>query len=242
MSIPPAACRPAARSGKNGVVVASGPTRDSRQPGGRLGARVQAGPVVVAFQGQGGATGDYEVVVTFVQGHLENPGPASFQSGVGVVSGWVCEADLVEIALNGVPQEAAYGTERLDTAGVCGDVDNGFGLLFNWNLLGDGAHEVVQPYVDGVELARATVTVTTLGVEFLRDVTGECVRSRTFPSVGERVRVVWQEAGQSFVLAEGSAPTGASRSGIAGVGLLENPSANSFQSGIGVLSGWVCVA
>ena len=68
-------------------------------------------------------------------------------------------------------QVAAYGTERLDTAGVCGDTDNGFGLLFNWNLLGEGAHEVVA-YVDGIELGRATVQVTTLGEEFLRGVAG----------------------------------------------------------------------
>ena len=79
-----------------------------------------------------------------------------------MLSGWVCEAGVVEIELNGVPQEAAYGTERLDTAGVCGNTDNGFGLLFNWNLLRDGEHEVVA-LVDGVELGRATVTVTTLG-------------------------------------------------------------------------------
>ena len=38
-------------------------------------------------------------------------------------------AAVVEIELNGVPQEAAYGTERLDTAGVCGDTDNGFGFV-----------------------------------------------------------------------------------------------------------------
>ena len=80
---------------------------------------------------------------------------------------------MVEIELNGTPQEAAYGTERLDTAGVCGDTDNGFSLLFNWNLLRDREHEVVA-FVDGVELGRAPVTVTTLGQEFLRDVTGVC--------------------------------------------------------------------
>ena len=34
---------------------------------------------------------------------------------------------------------AAYGTERLDTQAACGDTDNGFGLLFNWNLLDDGS-------------------------------------------------------------------------------------------------------
>ena len=54
---------------------------------------------------------------------------------------------------------------------MCGDTDNGFGLLFNWNLLSDGEHEVVA-LVDGVELGRATVTVTTLGAEFLRGLRG----------------------------------------------------------------------
>ena len=40
------------------------------------------------------------------------------------------------IEINGQPYEATYGTERLDTVPVCGDTDNGFGLLFNWNNLG----------------------------------------------------------------------------------------------------------
>ncbi len=225
---------------QDGVVWASGPI-GGRQARGRLGVLVQAGPVVVAVQGQGSATGAYTLVVTFVRGTLENPRPASFQSGVGVLSGWVCEAEEVEIEIVGTGRQgAAYGTERLDTAGVCGDTNNGFGLLFNWNLLGGGEYEVVV-FVDGLVLGWATVRVTTLGEEFLRDVAGECMVA-DFPSAGESVRVVWQEAQQSFVLAEGSAPTGASRSGIAGVGFLENPSANSFQSGIGVISGWVCAA
>jgi len=77
-------------------------------------------------------------------------GPASFQSGIGVISGWVCEADTVEIELNGVPHEAAYGTERVDTQGACGDTDNGFGLLFNWNLLGDGEYVVIATVDRGV--------------------------------------------------------------------------------------------
>ena len=124
---------------QNDVALASGPT--GRPPDDRLGARVQAGPVVVAVQGQGGATGTYAVEITFVQGYLENPGADSFQSGVGILSGWVCDAAVVEIELNGMPQEAAYGTERRDTASVCGDTDNGFGLLFNWNLLSDGEHD-----------------------------------------------------------------------------------------------------
>ena len=224
---------------QNDVALASGST--GRPPDERLGARVQAGLVVVAVQGQGGATGPYAVEITFVQGYLENPGPDSFQSGVGLLSGWVCDADMVEIELNGMPQEAAYGTERLDTASVCGDTDNGFGLLFNWNLLGDGDHEVVA-LVDGVELDRATVTVTTLGAEFLRDVTGTCTAA-DFPTMDETVTLVWQQTQQSFVIVDGPAPAGTTnRMGTPGVGYLENPGPNSFQSGIGVLSGWVCDA
>ena len=227
---------------QDGAVLASGST--SRQPDDRLGALVQAGTVVVAVQGQGGATGDYDVVVTFTPGYLENPGPESFQSGVGVLSGWVCDADMVEIELNGVPQEAAYGTERLDTAGVCGDVDNGFGLLVNWNRLGAGEHTVVA-YVDGVELGRATVRVTTVGAgaeeEFLRGAAGTC-EAEDFPRLGERVTLVWQQPSQNFVIAGGSAPVGVNRAGVAGVGYLENPGPDSFQSGVGVISGWVCAA
>ena len=224
---------------QNDVALASGSTGGQQNE--RLGARVQAGPVVVAIQGQGGATGTYAIEITFVQGYLENPGADSFQSGVGILSGWVCEAEVVEIELNGMPQEAAYGTARLDTEAVCGDTDNGFGLLFNWNLLSDGEHEVVA-LVDGVELDRATVTVTTLGAEFLRDVTGTCTAA-DFPTMDETVTLVWQQTQQSFVIVDGPAPTGTTnRMGTPGEGYLENPGPNSFQSGIGVLSGWVCDA
>ena len=173
-----------------------------------------------------------------VVGYLENPGAASFQSGIGLISGWTCDAEAVEIVLNGEPQDAAYGTARLDTEAVCGDSDNGFGLLFNWNLLGDGEHEVVA-LVDGVELDRATVTVTTLGTEFLRDVTGRCTAA-DFPTMDETVTLAWQQTQQNFVIVDGMPPTGENRTGTPGVGYLENPGPNSFQSGIGVLSGWAC--
>ena len=134
-------------------------------------------------------------------GYLENPGPNSFQSGIGLISGWSCEADTVEIAIGDMaPQEAAYGTERLDTRDACGDTDNGFGLLFNWNLLGDGEHEVVA-YVDGAELGWATVTVTTLGEEFVRGAEGECV-VEDFPLPGQTVTLEWQQTSQNFVVTD----------------------------------------
>ena len=175
----------------------------------RLSVRVAPGSVVIAVAGNGQQTGRYTLHVTFLPGYLENPGAASFQSGIGVISGWTCDAEEVEIVLNGEPQEAAYGTARLDTEAVCGDSDNGFGLLFNWNLLGDGEHEVVA-LVDGVELDRATVTVTTLGAEFLRDVTGTCTAA-DFPTMDETVTLAWQQTQQNFVIVDGPAlpePTG----------------------------------
>ena len=182
----------------------------------------------------------YSLETALLVGALENPGPDSFQSGIGVLSGWVCDGATVTIEINGSAHAAAYGTERVDTADICGDTDNGFGLLFNWNLLDDGEHAVVA-YVDDVELDRATVTVTTLGGEFVPDVEGSCPVP-DFPTVGETVTVEWQESKQNFVIASGVAPTGENRAGATDVGYLENPSSNSFQSGIGVLSGWVCAA
>ena len=188
-------------------------------------------------------------------GYLENPGHNSFQSGIGVISGWVCTADAVEIEMETASgtvhrYEAGYGTPRADTAvqpdgtPLCGDTDNGFGLLFNWNLLGDGEHTVVA-LVDGVELGRATVTVTTVGEgeeeEFLRDVAGTC-EVEDFPLPGESVTLEWQETQQNFVITSGLRPAGENRAGVAGEGYLENPGPDSFQSGIGVISGWVCEA
>ena len=71
-------------------------------------------------------------------------------------------------------------------------------MLFNWNLLGDGEHEVVA-YVDDIEFSRATVTVTTLGAEFLRGVAGECV-VEDFPLLGKTVTLAWHQNSQNFVI------------------------------------------
>ena len=142
-------------------------------------------------------------------GRLENPGPASFQSGISALWGWVCEAEFVEVEIETaqgqvVEYTADYGMERLDTQDTCGDTDNGFVLLLNWNLLGAGAHTVTA-VVDGVALGRATVQVTPLGEgdqqEFLRGVVGECV-AEDFPYQGQSTRLDWQQNSQNFVITE----------------------------------------
>ena len=99
---------------------------------------------------------------------LENPAPQSFRSGVSAISGWACDAEEIVIEINGEPLTAAYGTIREDTAEVCGDTDNGFSLLWNWNNLGDGTH-TARALIDGVPFAQSCVTVTTFGDEMLGD-------------------------------------------------------------------------
>jgi hypothetical protein len=130
---------------------------------------------------------------------LENPQPGSFQGGIGVISGFVCEAFLIEIEFDGnATFEAAYGTSRGDTQDVCGDTNNGFSLLFNWNLLGEGTH-TVRALADGLEFANVTIIVTTFGVEFLTGVSGEFTIS-DFPGVGTEVTIRWQQSLQNFLI------------------------------------------
>ena len=175
------------------------------------------------------------------QARLENPSPGSFQSGIGIISGWACEAREIIIELAGTPVPAAYGTPRGDTQGVCGDSNNGFSLLVNWNNLGPGEHPV-RALVDGLEFARTTVRVTTLGVEFLREVSGTFPLA-DFPHPGETTVVRWNEAQQNFVITDGQPDRGGGHNRVAGLqAVLENPSLGSSQSGIGIISGWACEA
>lgn len=181
----------------------------------------------------------YVVSPVEAQQILENPQPDSFQSGVGVISGWACNAQAIEISFNSGPRlRAAVGTIREDTLGVCGDTNNGFGLLYNWNRLGDGVHTVTA-YADGVEFAEVAIIVTTLGEEFLRGASGTFPLT-DFPTPGANRTLRWQEAQQNFVITAGS-PQGGGTSGAAPI-ILENPQPGSSQSGVGVISGWACEA
>ncbi|MBM4255828.1 MAG: hypothetical protein FJ147_08015 [Deltaproteobacteria bacterium] len=173
-----------------------------------------------------------------VQGVLENPRSSSYQSGIGVISGWVCNAKQIDIEFDGVRLQASYGTGRADTRSVCNDDNNGFGLLVNWNLLGNGTH-TVRALADGQEFGVATVTVTTLGVECLTGAQGE-FRLDNFPQSGQPSVVIWQQSQQNFVLKGESGSSGGSAGGDKRI--LENPAPGSFHSGIGVVSGWACEA
>ena len=130
-------------------------------------------------------------------GTLEIPGNGTTVSGVGVISGWKCEAEGdITISLNdGDPIPATYGLPRADTSGVCSNNgNNGFFSYTNWGNLGDGEHMAVA-YDDGEEFARSTFEVTTLGTEFLTGVSIQ-VSVPDFPTPGETTTFQWNQATQ----------------------------------------------
>jgi hypothetical protein len=141
---------------------------------------------------------------TGTQQTLENPQPDSSQSGISVISGWVCDAQSVRILIDGESfLDAAYGTSREDTRPTCGDANNGFGVLYNWNVLGEGQHTVAL-CVDGVCGQSVPVHVNTYGTEFLRDLHPDPIVACTntgptpFPTV---TVLVWQESQQNWAIA-----------------------------------------
>ena len=136
------------------------------------------------------------------KGALENPQPNDYASGIYLFSGWVCEAETVQIGLDGVQLlDVAYGSDRLDTHDVCGDSDNGFGLLVNMANLAPGAHEAVL-YADGQIIAQHAFNTAALSSgEFVNDLEG-CAISEGFPTSDKDTIVKWTTSMQGFQIIE----------------------------------------
>ena len=130
---------------------------------------------------------------------LENPQPGSYQSGVGLISGWACSGNLTA-TVGGITAPVAYGTPRQDVTSVCGsgNVNTGFGLLFNFNTLGPGVH-TARVFRNGVQLGSATFTVTVPAGEFMTGVTRE-VSVPNFPTFGRTTTLIWQQSQQNFAI------------------------------------------
>ena len=134
-------------------------------------------------------------------------------SGIGVISGWKCEANgpLTVRFLDedmrpaGNPVTLVYGSERPDVLkrGACPDANVGFVAIWNWGNLDDGTHTAVA-YDNGVEFDRSTFTVATTGEDFtdanLR------LRAPNFPSPGETTWFEWNQSTQHLEIAENILP------------------------------------
>ena len=130
-------------------------------------------------------------------GVIEVPRANSIQSGVSVFSGWKCTATILTVQFDGgQPIVVPYGSERNDTAGLCGDTDNGFALQINYGILSPGVHEAVI-FDNSQEFARVTFVVVSSGVEFLTGVSGSGTLTL---SNGQDVSIAWSQAQQGLVV------------------------------------------
>ena len=141
------------------------------------------------------------VGITHANAGMEIPSQGTVQSGIGLVSGWHCDADQIAVSFNGGPLiEASYGSTRNDTVNACGDSDNGFALLWNYNLLGSGSHSVAL-YADGRKVSTTAFRVTTLGAEFLTNKQSNR-RIYGFPDLDHDVILEWQQGNQNYVVSD----------------------------------------
>ncbi|MBK5966207.1 hypothetical protein CCR95_19495 [Thiocystis minor] len=135
----------------------------------------------------------------YSQSYVDNPQHGSFQSGVSVLSGWHCDANIIETQIDdGRLIPVAYGGERADTESICGDWNNGFVAQLNFSGLGDGWHHI-HVYADGVLFGYREFLVTTYGEAFLSG-HQKSVTVTDFPNSGDSAVLTWDEAKQAFTL------------------------------------------
>jgi len=172
---------------------------------------------------------------------LENPAGNSIKSGIHVISGWACSANTVEAFFNDGQStfQMLYGASREDTKCVCGDADNGFIALFNYNLLDDGQH-TISLHIDGEEKTKRNFSVMTLGEEFIRE---ESASGSITLSNQKRAFIKWEQGKQGFDIVgfdskrEKLPPLSATPSDDGYLGI---PKDGSIKSGVHIISGWVC--
>ncbi|MBB1073121.1 DUF1566 domain-containing protein [Rhodoferax sp. 4810] len=174
------------------------------------------------------------------QYQLDSPVNGSYESGIGVVHGWVCNANQVTVKVdNEEAFQIAYGAERLDSQTVCNDTNNGFAAAINWSDYNTGGH-ALKLIADGVELTRAAVMVTRLGDEnFLTGV----IKTTTvvdFPAAGQNTLLTWSEPNQNFVVTNSAARAFSIER--AANGNWESPTDGGIESGRALIRGWACDA
>ena len=150
---------------------------------------------------------------TDATGFLGNPPHNSTRSGIGIISGWVCEASNVAVTISPVGQGGSpaqtfnigYGADRPDTVGECDhrSPDTGFGMAFNFNRLLEGQYRITAR-ADGQQIGASRLfTVIYLDPDdtFLEDLERE-VEVTDFPTTGETTTLEWEESLQNFVITD----------------------------------------
>lgn len=133
---------------------------------------------------------------------LESPAPGDSLTGIGLISGWACRAQSLNVRFDGAGPAIPilYGSSREDTRSTCGTANTGFALLYNWNLLGAGEHTITVSVDGRVRLSRR-VTVVEYGEEFLSGADGEWTLE-DWPNRGVDTVVAWSEARQNIEIVD----------------------------------------
>lgn len=159
-------------------------------------------------------------VETDATGYLGNPANGGVVSGIGVISGWVCAAEEIQVKIysRGIIRKilnVAHGTSRPDTVDQCGhnSPNTGFGMTYNFNHLDEGEY-TIRAFADGeplpinidgdMEATFEVVHLTDFAADdadrFLRDLPeGEC-RAPDFPERGETTLLKWEQSTQNFTI------------------------------------------
>ena len=149
---------------------------------------------------------DASTDVPVKQAYHESPTQDSIQTGIGLIRGWACNADKVEISIDGGKRERIpYGGSRGDTKDVCAnDGLNGYGTVMAWGLLSAGEHRM-QTFVDDVEIADVGFTVINIDDGFLQR-EGVEFTLPNFPNPGQQTNIQWRDALQNFTVTNSPVP------------------------------------
>ena len=135
----------------------------------------------------------------------ESPARQSRESGLGLIRGWVCTPGSIQFQIDDrAKQTIVSGLERGDTQTHCGTTQTGYATLMNYNLMSTGEHRI-RLYLDGNLFSEERFFVTTLGQEFLTDVSRN-ITVADFPDSGINTSLSWSEAHQNFVLVQPDQP------------------------------------
>ena len=134
---------------------------------------------------------------------LEIPGPHTPVSGIGVISGWKCDAGALTVRFDGgEPIQLLHSAERADVlnVGACDHANVGFLSIMNWGNLDDGEH-TAEVYDDGVEFGRSVFTVRRFREAFVRGAS-LTLSVQDFPHQGDNAVFTWSQATQHLELAD----------------------------------------
>jgi hypothetical protein len=133
-------------------------------------------------------------------GVLGTPAAGTTASGVGVISGYHCSSKNIEVFVDGVSLgKAGAGTTLKGTQSVCGHTDTGYSLLYAFNNLANGPHEI-RATADGIDFASSTVTTFQSGGRPWLSGVSRVITVPDFPSAGKTATLQWVESYQNFLI------------------------------------------